>query len=430
MTRLLLTLALLCTAFPAMAAPELIVDVDVNDEVWLRDHAMTEDDVKTLVNQLEENGCETLIVRAGCLGLLPYRTELSYPMGLDADHVRANPTSMIEDVEAYIAQRTAWNATYARVIADFNPPETFIRAGHDAGMKVMVWIDLFDDKFPGFRSKFLDEHPHFQWVGKDGTTYFEGLTDYAWPEARAFRVAQANELLAFGADGILCSTSAHCRHLPNTHEADFYGYSDPIVQAFQAKYGVDIRTVADFDKAAWHDLKGDAMVQLFRELATLCHGQKKELWVGLQLGRYTQFAVDPHFSTNVVARFTNHWKQMVDEGIADAFIVGDYEIVASPEHAYWSAKPDIQREDGEDLYGWAAREYQAYCKGKTKLYLFSEWLSGDPKALETRVQFWGDTTLKHGFNGIDMHEAWNFESHPDNMAVLGRLSERLKGGME
>lgn len=422
----LVTLSAILFTCLAHAAPEHIVDIDVNDEVWLRPEPMTEEDVKTLVKQLKANGCDTLIVRAGCLGLLPYRTELSYPMGFDADHARARPTSMIKDVEAYITQRSAWNTTYAQVIADFNPPEAFIKAGHGEGMKVIAWIDLFDDMFPGFRSKFLDENPHVQWVGKDGTTYFEGLTDYAWPEARAFRVKQAKELLAWGADGILCSTSSHTRHLPNTHEEDFYGYSQPIVDAFQAKHGVDIRTATDFDKEAWHDLKGDAMVQLYRELAELCHGQQKELWVGLQLGKYTQFAVDPHFSTNVVVRYTNHWKQLVDEGIADAFIVGDYEIMASPDHAYWSAKPDIVRKEGEDLFGWAAREYQEYCKGKTTLYLFSEWLPGDPKGLESKMEFWADTTRKHGFDGIDVHEAWNFEAHPDNMAVLGRFSERLK----
>ncbi len=117
----------------------------------------------------------------------------------------------------------------------------------------------------------------------------------------------------------------------------------------------------------------------------------------------------------------------MDEGVADAFILGDYEIVSSPDHAYWKAKPDIQRKHGEDLYAWAAREYQAYCQGKTRLYLFSEWLPGEPEALKTRTHFWADVTRQHGFDGIDMHEAWNFESHPDNMAILGSMAQRLKG---
>jgi hypothetical protein len=408
-------------------SPQLIVDVDVNDDVWLRDHKMTEGDIKTLVAQLKRNGCQTLIVRCGCLGFLPYKTALSYPVGFDAKHARANPApGIISDMEAEIVQSTAWNKRYAEVIREINPPAAFIRAGHEQGMKVVAWIDIFDDGWPGYRSKFLDEHPHCQWVGKDGKTYFKGLTDYAWPEAREFRVKQATELLDLGTDGIHCSTSAHCRHLPNTHEIDFYGYSQPIVEQFQKKYGVDIRSAKDFDKDAWHDLKGDAMVQLYRDLAKLCHGRGKELWIGMQLGRYTQFSA-PYFSDLAVARYSNHWKTLVSERVADAFIIGDYEPMSSTGNLYWKRKTDIQRKDGEDLYAWAAREYQAYCKGKTRLYLFSEWMPGKPQELDARLHLWSDVTRKNGFDGIDMHEAWNFECNPANMALLGAMAERLRG---
>ncbi len=173
------------------------------------------------------------------------------------------------------------------------------------------------------------------------------------------------------------------------------------------------------------------MVKLYRELAKLCHGRSKELWIGLQLGRYTQFTVHPHFSTNVVARFSNHWKQLVDEGVADAFVLGDFEIAASPNHDYWKVKKDIQLRAGEDLFGWAAREYQAYCRGKTRLYLFSEWLPNDSPGLAKRLRFWSDVVCTNRFDGIDVHEACKFESHPEDMAELGRMSERLRsGGLE
>ncbi len=330
-------------------SPELIVDVDVNDEVWLRNHKMTEGDINTLVTQLKRNGCQTLIVRCGCVGFLPYKTDLSYPVGFDAKHARANPApAIIRDMEAEIVRRTAQNKRYAEVIHEINPPAVFIREAHKQGMKVLAWIDIFDDGWPGFRSKFLDEHPYCQWVGKDGKTYFKGLMDYAWPESRAFRLKQAVEVLDLGADGIHCSTSAHCRHLPNTQEIDFYGYSQPIVEAFRKKYGADIRTAKQFDSAAWHDLKGDAMVQLYRDLAKLCHGRGKKLWIGMQLGRYTQFS-SPYFSDLAVARYTNHWKTLVNERVADAFIIGDYEPVSSPNNLYWKRKTDIRRRDGEDL---------------------------------------------------------------------------------
>lgn len=408
--------------------PELIVDVDVNDEVWFRKHAMTEGDVGELVAKMKQNGCQTLLIRCGCLGHLPYRTELSYPVdAFDPEDVRANPApGIIKDVEQFIAQRVPWQKRYAEVIRAFNPPEVFIREAHKQGMKAIVWIDIFDDYFPGYKSKFLEEHPHCQWVGRDGKTYFRGLTDYAWPEARAFRVAQARELLDLGADGIHCSTSAHCRHLPNVKELDFYGYSEPVVAAFKEKYGVDIRSADSFDKTAWHDIKGDMMVRLYRDLAALCHGQGKELWVGLQLGVYTQFASTPHFGANVVARYSNHWKQLMDERIVDAFILGDYEVASNPGQSYWSAKPDIKLMPGEDHFAWAASEYQSHGRNKTRLYLFSEWLPHDPPGLAQRLRFWADVTCTNGFDGIDVHEAWNFQAHPGNMAELDKMADHLK----
>lgn len=422
-----LSLACCCTASVAAAQdaaahriPELIVDVDVNDEAYERQRPLTEDDIKTLVTQLKQNGCQTLLVRCGFLGLLPYHTELSYPVHFDAEHARANYAPFLGDLNQFLASEAQWCARYAQALEQLNPPEVFIRHCHAQGMKVLVWLDIFDDGYPGFRSKFLDEHPQCQWVGRDGTTHFKGLMDYSWPEARAYRVAQAKELLDWGADGVHCSTSSHCRHLPNTHEPDFYGYSQPIVDAFQQAHGVDLRTATEFDKAAWHDLKGQAMVQLYRELAALCHSRGKELWIGLQIGHYTQFPVDPHFSTNVVARFTNHWKTLVDERIADAFIVGDYELMTQPDLPYWTAKPDIVRQNGEDLFSWAAREYQPYCRGKTKLYLFSEWLSN----IEPQLRFIAEAARKYDFDGVDVHEAANLEfPSTANMALLKAMSE-------
>src|ERR1700722_14824868 len=96
--RILPLVALMAAIFPAivhsqktdsMARPECIVDIDVNDEVWLRDHKMTEADVNELVAKLKQNGCQTLLVRCGCIGFLPYRTKLSYPAGYDPEHARA-----------------------------------------------------------------------------------------------------------------------------------------------------------------------------------------------------------------------------------------------------------------------------------------------------------------------------------------------------
>jgi hypothetical protein len=137
-----------------------------------------------------------------------------------------------------------------------------------------------------------------------------------------------------------------------------------VVDAFKKKHGVDILTAESFDREAWHDLKGQAMVDLYRELSAVCHARNKQFWIGLQLGKYTQFTVAPHFSANVVARYSNHWKTLVDEGIADAFVLGDYEQVSSPGSAYWREKKDIRLAQGQDLYGWAREHYGATLRGR------------------------------------------------------------------
>jgi hypothetical protein len=40
---------------------------------------------------------------------------------------------------------------------------------------------------------------------------------------------------------------------------------------------------------------------------------------------------------------------------------------------------------------------------------------------------WASRVLENGFDGIDVHEAWNFEGPPENMDVLKRFSDRLTG---
>ncbi|NUQ63858.1 MAG: hypothetical protein HUU20_15380 [Pirellulales bacterium] len=410
------------------ARPEMIVDVDFNDEVIIRPEPITEKEVEQLVRDLHAQGVQTLLVRMGYLGYLPYRTQLSYPVGFDVDHARRYPFGRnlaAGELEQFIASRQKDNARYRKVIETFNPPEVFIRVGHELGVKVVMWLDIFDDGYSGHRSKFIDEHPHCQWTARDGKTHFQGLISYAWPESRAFRVAQAKELLDLGADGIHCSTSAHCRHLPNLQQDDAYGFEEPVVEEYRRRFGADLRTAAVIDKEAWHTIKGEFMNRLYRELAAACHERGKELWVGLKLGEYTHLAADPHFGTNVVARYRNLWRELVDEGIADAFIVGDYEICSMPDHAYWKAK-SLKPEPAGDLFAWAARYYQPHCKGKTRLYLFGEWLPGSAQDLDARMAFWATKVLAGGFDGIDLHEAMNFETHR-GMEVLKRMRERLDG---
>jgi hypothetical protein len=124
-------------------------------------------------------------------------------------------------------------------------------------------------------------------------------------------------------------------------------------------------------------------------------------------------------------RYANHWKYLVDKGIADAFIVGDFEVVSfNKGHEYWQAKKDIVLDEGDDLFDWIAKEYKIHCKSRTNLYLFSEWLSHNPKKLENQLNVWAQRVIKHKFDGIDVHEALNVEE-PEHLAAFKRFADKL-----
>ena len=105
----------------AASAAELVVDIDFNDEVMIRTHAITAAEVEKLVRDLHAHGADTLLVRMGYLGYLPYRTKLSYPVGFDAEHARKHPCRRNmpeEELERFIKGRSADNARYAKVIQE------------------------------------------------------------------------------------------------------------------------------------------------------------------------------------------------------------------------------------------------------------------------------------------------------------------------
>ncbi len=47
--------------------------------------------------------------------------------------------------------------------------------------------------------------------------------------------------------------------------------------------------------------------------------------------------------------------------------------------------------------------------------------------IEANTRFFAEVTRQYGFDGVDVHEAANFESEPGNMALLKAMADRLQG---
>jgi len=138
------------------------------------------------------------------------------------------------------------------------------------------------------------------------------------------------------------------------------------------------------------------------------------LAVGTQFGPYTELT-SPVFSTSVKYRFETQWKRWVDEGIADALILGDYEWTWDRVPP-WEAK-GIHPPAGRQVSDVLAPEYVAYVAGRAKLLFFSSWLSAYAQHhqgasagnLEDAMRMRARTVLETGADGICLHEAHTFE---------------------
>ena len=149
-----------------------------------------------------------------------------------------------------------------------------VRHAHAHGLKVFMYLTIFDMGSPPtvryggkapfpWQSRFTASHPEYQVVDRAGTQYQYGVCEYAYPEVRQYKIRQIAQLFKeYDFDGVYICTRTHSE--PVRH-ADQFGYNKPIVDEFKKRHGVDILT-EEFDKEAWRRLRGEYLVQFYREL--------------------------------------------------------------------------------------------------------------------------------------------------------------------
>ncbi len=122
-----------------------------------------------------------------------------------------------------------------------------------------------------FNSRFWWAHPEFRVRGKAGEDRTK--LSYAFPEVRAFKLALLREAAERDLDGI---------NLDFLRHPDFFGYEEPLVQAFQARHGLDPRTLPATD-ARWFQLRADIMTGFVRDVRAILDaaGKKRGRRLGL-----------------------------------------------------------------------------------------------------------------------------------------------------
>lgn len=148
-----------------------------------------------------------------------------------------------------------------------------VEEAHRRGMKIWLTHGLFDNGsqadagYVGFpyavEDKLRVDHPEWAPLNRWGTWRQGGPLEFAYQEARQAMADYLTKYVVEGKyDGIAFLTYAE--NFSQRYEDEF-GYSDPIVEEFRKKYGVDIRH-EEFDRDAWRRMRGRHLTEFLRLL--------------------------------------------------------------------------------------------------------------------------------------------------------------------
>lgn len=267
---------------------------------------------------------------------------------------------------------------------------------HDIGMKIFLYVALFDEGWPllpkkvravsyhnkmhcrhvTWQSEFSRNNPQFTMVDRTLKNYQWGVLCLAYPEVRHHFISRYQRLLAAGNfDGLFVCLRSQSRP---ADFADQFGFNQPIRNEFLKRYGRDI-WAEDFELELWRDLLGEYLTVFLMELKETLKSSHRFLAIGVPRGQ----VLGPPFGNTAL-----QWKTWVEKGIVDQLII-DQNSSRCPSmwHDLWPMHRGygyLQNYLGgfnmnsleEDL----TSVYQpVFDKQDTKLYLARQWQQRSPQ---------------------------------------------------
>lgn len=364
---------------------KICLTVDFFDELGLHKKGIRPEDIRELVRTARKAGVDRIVWRVAGLGVAGYHTTRLTTLDWLAAADRSIIASRTKDGKVPQSDRYCVDSPLAKALQVMDPPVEALKACRAEGLECYLWVDLFDEQ----NGRWLLEHPEALVRSKAGKPW-PGLRDYANNDALWAKLDDVAELLSwkYKPDGIYLSMGSHARHLE-------IGEPD-----------------GDFGK-----LSADRFNLLIRMISERVHKENAKLMVGAPLGKTIDFAV-PYMSDRVKYRVELDWKKWIDEGWADALVLGDYEWT-------WDAVPNWKAKGldpsklvpGNEAADVFAPEYVDYANGRAEILFFSSWLSAyaqhhkgaSASSLSGAMKLRGDTILRTGADGILLHEAHTFE---------------------
>ena len=388
---LAVALAAMCAVSARAEAPEFIMDVDTGDEMLQYQEGMTAADVDKCVKAVKDAGITSVALRMQCLGIAQYRSPVlasvdwAHSVEFKENDRRRNP----KDSNApYLRLHKNVEIGLKATLAKMDIPREVVRACKEQGVKIYFWVDLFDEMF----GKFLYENPDCQVHTPEGVV-FPGLRDYSNEKAVAEKLEEIAEMLEYGPEGIYLCTSCHTRHRVFPEPDGAFG-------RLEAKY----------------------MTDFLARLKKLCEPKGVKIYPGISIGEDLEF-YSPYFSNHSKYTVVQDWKTWVDEKLVDGLIIGDYECLWNKTMESWK-KRGITKNSPEFAIDALSKPYIDYAKGKVKLLFFGgsayQTASKEIKDSLEMHRVFADTILRHGYDGVMLHEVMGYENRPGLFGELKR----------
>ncbi len=190
--------------------------------------------------------------------------------------------------------RRSFSATIANILKGFDPLAFAVKMGEKYGINIIGYMRLYDHYWPGLVDDFVDKLEGGWWESRCGFFKLRGFPCFSLPEVREHFLPIAEEIISYGVSGIMFGLGrTHVLYANPIRQPNFFGYNQPIADAYAERYGVDIRKFdyveyieakggpwethpytyaveyknpAEFDIIKWHYIKGEGPVEFIREL--------------------------------------------------------------------------------------------------------------------------------------------------------------------
>ncbi len=290
------------------------------------------DHVRAWVAACDEMGVTRILWRGAYVGKATYHSKVLPVMEvMEEDHFEK---AGVRKKGGY--RRDKWEPIRknfnhkARLIQRFDVLDVALAEAKKRGISFYADVALFDTYFPGLENDFFETHPEYYVLARDQKTFYRAIPCYAEKAVQDYRLAEIEELLARGVDGVSFDLSCHYSGA-GVDAPDSFGFNPPVVQAFQERYGIDILK-DDFDADKLCALNGEIFTAFLRRVRELLGPQRKMIapvtlngWhgyggpAGAKLGiSMTDDAPEPG---KPCYRFDLEWETWIREGIADDLMV-------------------------------------------------------------------------------------------------------------